>query len=59
MAAARQDDKAQQPRGNQGRRTRKRVGLRERLWMAASKVLGKLGSPAHKTNASGNNMSQR
>ena len=37
------------------RAKRKKLRTRDRIWMAVSKVLG----VAHKTNPSGNNMSQR
>ena len=45
-----QSDKGKTPRGK-----RKKLRTRDVLWMAVSKVLGL----THKTNASGNNMSQR
>lgn len=45
-----QSEQARAPRGK-----RKKMRTRDVIWMAVSKVLGM----THKTNASGNNMSQR
>jgi hypothetical protein len=42
-------------KGKVPRAKRKKLRTRDRIWLAVSKVLG----VAHKTNGSGNNMSQR
>ncbi len=46
-------EEIEQPRAPRAKR--KKLRTRDRIWMAVSKVLG----VAHKTNGSGNNMSQR
>lgn len=48
-------EKGSAPQGKGPRGKRKKMRTRDVLWLAVSKVLGL----THKTNASGNNMSQR
>ncbi|MFT5587292.1 MAG: hypothetical protein ACI9VR_004900 [Cognaticolwellia sp.] len=45
----------QTEKGKAPRAKRKKLRTRDRIWLAVSKLLG----VAHKTNGSGNNMSQR